>query len=139
MLTAAEKKTVLAGQGGSQDDARVLSLAETVGNMGHWYWHIQSDSLSWSEQIFTIFGQDLKSYQPDFEKFIETHHASDRDRVQARLEQAIGDAASFEYDARIVTPDGQIRNVITKGQPECDESGQVVAMFGVVTDVTDAF
>lgn len=139
MLTAAEHKSVLAGKGGSQDDARVLSLAETVGNMGHWYWHIQSDSLSWSEQVFTIFGQDQKSYQPDFEKFIDTVHASDRDRVQARLEQAIYDSASFEYDARIVTPDGKIRNVITKGQPECDESGQVVAMFGVVTDVTDAF
>lgn len=139
MLTAAEHKTVLAGQGGSQDDARVLSLAETVGNMGHWYWHIQSDSLSWSEQVFTIFGQDQKSYQPDFEKFIEIIHASDRDRVRARLEQAICDSASFEYDARIVTPAGKIRNVITKGQPECDESGQVVAMFGVVTDVTDAF
>ncbi len=139
MLTAADNKTVLVGRGGSQDDARVLSLAETVGNMGHWYWHIQSDSLSWSEQVFTIFGQDPTSYQPDFAKFIETVHASDRDRVRSRLEQAICDSASFEYDARVVTPSGSIRNVITKGQPESDENGQVVAMFGVVTDVTDAF
>jgi hypothetical protein len=40
---------------------------------------------------------------------------ADRDRVRARLEQAICDSASFEYDARIVTPAGEVRNVITKG------------------------
>ncbi len=51
MLTAAQGKAVLAGKQGSQDDVGVLSLAETVGNMGYWYWYIQSESLSWSEQV----------------------------------------------------------------------------------------
>ncbi|MGB1876279.1 MAG: PAS domain-containing protein [Rhodospirillaceae bacterium] len=62
-----------------------------------------------------MFGQDQTSYQPAFEKFIDTLHMADRDRVRARLEQAICDSASFEYDARIVTPAGEVRNVITKG------------------------
>lgn len=123
---------------GSPDDARMLSLAETVGNMGHWHWHIQSDSMSWSDQVFAIFGQDAASYQPTFERFVAAFYEVDRTRVQARLDQSIREAQTFEFDARIKTPSGA-RNIIAKGQPEVDESGQVTAMFGVVTDVTDAF
>ncbi len=106
--------------------------------MGHWYWHIQADSLSWSEQVFAIYGQDLLSFQPTYDRFVDTIHGADRDRVQANLETAVCNATSFECDARIIRPDGQIRNIITKAQPECDDDGQVVGLFGVVTDVTDA-
>jgi signal transduction histidine kinase len=139
MLTAAADKTVSASENRVSDDARVLSLAETVGNMGHWYWHIQADSLSWSEQVFAIYGQDFLSFQPTYDRFVDTIHGADRDRVQANLETAVCNATSFECDARIIRPDGQIRNIITKAQPECDDDGQVVGLFGVVTDVTDAF
>lgn len=124
---------------GPHDDARVLSLAETVGNMGHWHWHIQTDSMSWSDQVYAIFGQDAGSYQPTFEQFVATFYDVDRTRVQARLDQSILKAEAFEFDARIKTPSGDLRNIIAKGQPELDGHGQVTAIFGVVTDVTDAF
>lgn len=139
MLVDAMTKTGAQSQTGAHDDARVLSLAETVGNMGHWHWHIQADSMSWSDQVYAIFGQDVGSYQPTFEQFVETFYEVDRTRVQARLDQSIRESEAFEFDARIKTPAGALRNIIAKGQPEVDESGKVIAMFGVVTDVTDAF
>lgn len=139
MLADAVNKSEAQGQTGAHDDARVLSLAETVGNMGHWHWNIQSDSMSWSDQVYAIFGQDSASYQPTFERFVATFYEVDRTRVQARLDQSIRESETFEFDARIKTPTGALRNIIAKGQPEVDDSGCVVAMFGVVTDVTDAF
>lgn len=139
MLTAAVKNSVSKKGGAAENDARVLSLAETVGNMGHWHWHIQTDSLSWSDQVFSIFGQDQESYQPNFERFITAFYDVDRSRVRDCLEQSVREPANFEFDARIVTPSAELRNVIIKGQPECDDDGQVIAMFGIVTDVTDAF
>lgn len=126
------------GVSGTADDSRILSLAETVGNMGHWYWHIQSNVMTWSDQVFQIFGRDPASFSPTFHLFLEAVHPDDRARVRSTFE--LGDAsASFELDARIIAPSGAIRNVIAKGQPETDELGQVVAVFGVFTDVTEAF
>lgn len=132
-INSSESKT------GAHDEARVLSLAETVGNMGHWHWNIQTDFMSWSDQVYAIFGQNSDSYQPSFESFVATFYDVDRTRVQARLDQSIRDSEAFEFDARIKTQSGALRNIIAKGQPEVDAAGQVVAMFGVVTDVTEAF
>lgn len=139
MLAAAADKSVRVRGNKGHEESRVLSLAETVGNMGHWYWHSHDDSMSWSEQVFAIFGQSPESYQPTFRLFLDAIHGADRDRVKDHIDAAVVNVESFECDARIVRPDGQIRNIITKGQPECDDGGRVVGLFGVVTDVTDAF
>ena len=139
MLTDAKATPVLELNSGPQDEAQLLTLAETVGNMGHWYWHIQSNAMTWSDQVFSIFGRDPKSFEPNQPAFLTAIHPQDLDRIQNHFDQARSDGSSFEFDARIVTPAGAIRNIIAKGQPEADEDGNAVAVFGVVTDVTDAF
>ena len=136
MLTDEKATTVLELNSGPQDEAQLLSLAETVGNMGHWYWHIQSNAMSWSDQVFSIFGRDPKTFEPNHAAFLTSIHPEDRNRIQAHFDQARRDGSSFEFDARIITPAEAIRNIIAKGQPESDEAGTVVAVFGVVTDVT---
>ncbi len=136
-------ETVTAHMSGSdsglQDDAQLLSLAESVGNMGHWYWHIQSNVVTWSDQVYRIFGCDPESHTPTFESFLAAIHNDDRSRVSNQFGHASKNDESFELDARILTPAGATRNIIAKGQPETDSAGTVVAVFGVITDVTDAF
>jgi len=139
MLVDTAKRVEPQGQQDTDDDARVLSLAESVGNMGHWCWQIVSDRMTWSDQVHLIFGHDPVTYKPEFESFLEQFHSSDRHRVESHLREAIAQRAPFEFDARIVTPDSIVRNIIAKGQPEVSSDGEVTAMFGVVTDVTDAF
>ena len=70
MLIKTMTKNVSDSMAGTQDDARVLSLAETVGNMGHWYWHIQSGVMSWYDQVFCIFGRDPDTHEPTFDSFM---------------------------------------------------------------------
>ncbi len=139
MLVEAAEQKVSKHRKDAEDDARVLSLAESVGNMGHWYWQTETYALTWSDQVYLIYGQDAATFSPTFQSFLDQFHASDRDRVQAHLRQATEQKSSFEFDARIVTPCGFVRNIIAKGQPEVSATGQLIAMFGVVTDVTDAF
>ena len=139
MLTDAKAKTVPKMPSGLEDEAQILSLAETVGNMGHWHWHIQSNAMSWSDQVFSIFGRDPETFQPDFPSFLSFVHSDDLRRTQSHFDKACADGASFEFDTRIITPAGAVRNIIAKGQPERDDTGAVISVFGVVTDVTDAF
>jgi PAS domain S-box-containing protein len=54
------------------------------------------------------------------------------------MRTAAEQGAAVEFDLRVVRADGEVRNVIVKGQPEF-RAGEVEAMFGVLTDVTEAF
>jgi len=86
---------------------RVLSLAESVGNMGHWYWQTDTDAMTWSDQVYAIFGRSAADYKPVFQSFLAHFQKVDRERVYAQLRQALESQATFEFDARIVASNGQ--------------------------------
>jgi signal transduction histidine kinase/ActR/RegA family two-component response regulator len=43
----------------------------------------------------------------------------------------------FTYESRVVRPDGTIRCVVASGQAELSADGAIVAIFGVIQDVTE--
>ncbi len=121
------------------DKARLMSLTESVGNMGHWYWNLASGAMSWSDQIYRITNRDPGTFTLNADSSWEVIHPDDRQFVAAQFDKSIANGSPIEFDARFVRPAGDIRNVIFKCQPELSETGVPVALFGVLTDVTDAF
>ncbi len=126
------------GPGADLDKTRLLAMAESVGNMGHWYLDLASGGVSWSDQVYRIVGRDAALFTPHYDKCWDMVHPDDRDMVQACLDRASETKTSVEFDARLLRPNGEIRNAIIKCQPEVVD-GTPVALFGVITDVTDAF
>jgi PAS domain S-box-containing protein len=120
------------------DEARLLMLAESVGHMGHWQWTLSTDKLTWSDQLFEIYGVDPQTFPLTFAAAFDLCHPQDRKHAKEILDRAVTGRESFEIDYRIQRPDGT-RTVICKGQPEYDASGAVVGLYGVLADVTDAF
>jgi signal transduction histidine kinase len=57
--------------------------------------------------------------------------------VAEAIEQAYKDQRPFEFEHRIVQPDGSVRTLHARGEVELDQAGQVVAMRGTGQDVTD--
>ena len=125
--------------GAPSDDARLLGLAESVGNMGHFLWQADDGEVTWSEQVYRMFGTQPDSFVPTYERVLSFIHTDDVDAVRAELERAVRDRGNFEIDFRIVRADGGIRHMIARGQPENSAPEARVSMIGVVTDVTEAF
>lgn len=126
------------GSAAPADESRLLMLAESVGQMGHWHWDLQTDRLTWSDQLFEICGVDAQTFPLTFPAAIDICHPDDRARVERLLRDAATGCDAFEFDCRLLR-EGDARTVICKGQPEFDSSGQVTALYGVLADVTDAF
>ena len=95
--------------------------------------------MTWSDALYAIFGVERGAFAPGMDSVLTFCHADDRAHVSQIISEAAGAGTEFEVDYRITRPDGQARTIISKGKPELDDSGQVVAMFGVSTDVTEAF
>lgn len=107
--------------------------------MGHWYWSLAGGSVSWSDQIYRIAGRDPAEFTPDYEAFLSVLHPEDRPLVAAQFDRTLSGRGAIEFDARLVRPSGEIRNVIFKCQPDLADNTKPIGLFGVLTDVTDAF
>jgi diguanylate cyclase (GGDEF)-like protein/PAS domain S-box-containing protein len=115
---------------------RYFELASVTARIGHWRLNLETQSLSWSDEVFRIHGLPIGT-APSLEKAVDAYHPEDRTAVNSWLEQCIESVGEFAFDARIITPQGEIRHVNSRGQAETDANGKVTALFGVFQDVTD--
>lgn len=118
--------------------ARLLKRAEELAGIGHWHVDILNDNkIFWSDEIFRIHGRNINDGVPSLEKAIDYYHPDDRDLVQEHVNKAITDGGIFTFEARLVRDSGDLRYIQSNGECEKNDSGEVVAMFGVFNDITD--
>ncbi len=120
-----------------RDADRMLRLVEQVAKVGHWRLDLATDALTWSDEVYRMHGLERGSYAPTIETAIEAYHPDDRGVVVRILEETVARKDAYEFDLRIVRPDGEVRNVMCRGLPEIDARGQIKALFGTITDVTE--
>ena len=67
----------------------------------------------------------------------EITHPDDRERVRSEIGRAIENGNSFEVTYRIRTKDGALKWVLERGQGVFSSDGELGALEGFITDVTD--
>jgi PAS domain-containing protein len=54
-----------------KDLQAILSEAEAVANIGSWRWDLATQKVTWSNQMFTLFGVDPETFDGDVERMIQ--------------------------------------------------------------------
>jgi diguanylate cyclase (GGDEF)-like protein/PAS domain S-box-containing protein len=83
-----------------------------------------------------IWMRSCKSLYANPDAWIEAIHPDDRASMREKYNNGMSSGA-FEYEYRIVRPDGSIRWIISRGFPVRDQSAKVVRIAGTATDITD--
>jgi PAS domain S-box-containing protein len=122
----------------AERQAMKLDTATSVARLGHWTLDIPTGAFTWSRQMYEIFGVDPDS-RADLTAAMAMVHPDDAPECQRLVDRAIAHGEDYFQDQiRIFRPTGEMR--LTGGHVVCqrDESGAVVALFGTLTDHTDA-
>ncbi|MDD5127897.1 MAG: PAS domain S-box protein, partial [Dehalococcoidales bacterium] len=119
-----------------------LSEAERIGHLGNWVWDIESNRLTWSEEVYRIFGRTPEQDQPHtfevtFDMFLGYIHPDDREAVTQTLTEVLEEGKPYDIEHRVILPDGSVRMVHEKGIVICNEVGKPVRMIGTVHDITE--
>jgi diguanylate cyclase (GGDEF)-like protein/PAS domain S-box-containing protein len=114
-----------------------LARAQEIAHLGSWDWDIVGGGLSWSDEVYRIFGVTPQSFGATYDAFIGYVHPDDRDFVQASVDAALTQGRPYDIRHRIVLADGQVRVVNERGEVTFDEAGRPVRMLGTVQDVTE--
>ena len=113
-----------------------LELAETFAGLGHWTADMVHNTLEWSDEIYHIHGVIPGEYQPDLDSVINFYHPEDRRHARQAMKAAIEENESFEFELRILRPDGETRYVYSKGECQVGGNGKLIAIFGIFQDIT---
>ena len=115
----------------------VLAEAERVAKLGSWEWDIVADEVTWSDELFRIYGHEPRSFEASLSTVIDHTEPEDRDYVRAVIEHGLASQLPFTYAHRMRRPGGELRTLQTRGRvTEVDAAGHPLHMVGVCQDVS---
>ncbi len=120
-----------------QKTSERLSLAQQSAGAGLWDWEMETELLTWSPELFSLFGLDPKDVNANFETWRNVLHPQDLHVAQIRIDDAIRDHKSLFSEYRIILPTGEVRWISALGKTTYDERGKAVRMSGICLDITE--
>ena len=113
-----------------------LVEAQRIAEVGSFDVDLTSGRQTGSAEMYRIFGLE-PGPELAAETVIALIHPDDRPGAQALLARAAHDPAPYEFQVRIVRPDGAVRTLLCRGEGVRDASDRVVRLVGINQDVTD--
>jgi PAS domain S-box-containing protein len=116
-----------------------LGRAQEIAHLGSWELDVASNRLTWSDEVYRIFGLRPQEFGATYEAFLECVHPDDRDAVDAAYSDSLRQGRDvYEIEHRVVRKtSGEIRIVHEKCEHVRDAAGEVVRSIGMVHDITE--
>ena len=120
-----------------REQRTLLAEAQKVAGLGSWEWDPESGRLTWSEQLYRIYGVSPETFRPSFESYLECVHPEDRQNSGALMARALMDGRGFTMEERILRPGGEIRYLRSHGEVARGERGRPLKILGACLDITE--
>ena len=113
-----------------------LSLAQKSAGAGLWDWDIQTEKLTWSPELFVLFGRDPIRDESSFEVLRSVMHPDDWLASEQKVKSALEKRERFFNEYRIVLPSKEMRWISAIGDTIYDTEGKPLRMSGICLDIT---
>ena len=113
-----------------------LAEAQHLAHVGSWSLDLPSNTVTWSEELYRMFGVRPSEFDHSYEAVIGTIHPEDRDLVRGLVENALKTHEPFSFNCRMTRPTGEVRVLHARGVVVTDEHGNPTRMYGAAQDVT---
>ena len=115
-----------------------LAEAEEVAHMGSWVWHVDTNAVYWSDELFRILGLVKGEDEASFENWFEAIHPEDLAGMQADAARMAATGETYARTVRIIRADGETRIVRTTSKQVRNDEGAPLRLVGTVLDVTES-
>ncbi|MGE5642623.1 MAG: PAS domain S-box protein, partial [Byssovorax cruenta] len=134
-----ENKVRRQAEAALQQSEERLKRAQEIAHLGSWELDLLNDQLTWSDEVYRIFGLQPHEFAATYEAFLEAIHPDDRAAVNDAYSGSIRDGKdSYEIEHRVVKwSTGEIRVVHEKCEHFRDETGRIIRSVGMVHDITE--
>ena len=113
-----------------------LAEAQEVAHIGSWEWSIPDDRITWSDELYRLFGVEPGGAM-DYEAYLARLHPDDAARTRGLVARAYEEGGAFAFDHRVVRDDGTVRWLHGRGRVVEGADGRPVRMVGTAQDITE--
>jgi PAS domain S-box-containing protein len=107
------------------------------GRAGSAEWNLLTDQVTWSEEVYEIFGRSWQDGPLTLDEFPSWLFVDDQRVLTVMVTACLVDGVPIDGEFRIVRPDGQVRTVHMAGEPVPHTDGSIAAIWAVLRDVTE--
>ena len=114
-----------------------LAYAQTLAKLGYWSLDVASQVITWSDEVYAIFGRDPATFRPELPTYYrEIVHPDDVEALQSEEQAAYTSGRTHNIDHRFLHTDGSVRWIHVEGEAEHDSAGRPTRLAGTVQDIT---
>jgi PAS domain S-box-containing protein len=125
-----------AAESALQRERVIFADAQEVAHIGSWEWNIAENRITWSDELFRLYGLEPVP-EVVHGAYFEHIHPEDRERVNETVARALVDSAPFSFEHRVVWTNGTVRWIHAQGHVVVDAAGDPVRMVGTSQDITE--
>ncbi|MBF0233466.1 MAG: PAS domain-containing protein [Desulfamplus sp.] len=121
-----------------QESNQRLRLALKAARAGCWEWDIGTGENIWSDELWQLYGlTSYKEVNPSYELWLKSINPDDREMVETIVKSAANAGETINVEWRVNNPGDNEHWLMSRGEPEHDESGNVVRCRGIAIDITE--
>ncbi|MGZ8676268.1 MAG: LuxR C-terminal-related transcriptional regulator [Solirubrobacterales bacterium] len=122
----------------SIDEAK-WTMVEGLTGIGTWEWQTSPERVSFSDQLFRLFGYEPEAIETSIELALDRTHAADREAFREVIAQQREAPRRRSHIGRITRRDGEVRTVllIVGAVIASEGEGEAPTLIGTVEDITE--
>ncbi len=113
-----------------------LQEAQRIANIGNWKYNVENGMLSWSEEVYRIFGKNKDLFKPSNLAFYAFVHPDDVKYTINVFRDSIKNRTTYAIEHRIITHHRKVKWVFEQCEHRFDEYGNYIESVGTVQDIT---
>ncbi|GAA1578983.1 PP2C family protein-serine/threonine phosphatase [Streptomyces globosus] len=117
-------------------EQRRLSVMQRLGGMGWADWDLVRNTITWSDETYTIFDRDRAAGPMTLEELTAYVLPEDLPELSAAVERLLGACRPVDHTFRLTTAGGEVRHMRVVAEAESDVHGHPVEVHGFFQDLT---
>jgi PAS domain S-box-containing protein len=113
-----------------------LKEAQHLGRLGSWDWDAVTDTITWSEEYYRIYGLDPTRHPPGYEEHLKVYMPESAALLDAAVKRNMETGEPYELDLEIADPKGQCRWITARSETKRDAEGRIIGLRGTAQDIT---
>ncbi len=121
------------------ESEKLLSKAQEIAHIGSWKLDFTANRLTWSDEVYRIFGYEPQEFAATYEAFLAAVHPDDRAALDEAYSRSLREGSEgYETEHRIVRRgSGEVRYVHERCVHERDDAGTIILSTGMVQDISE--
>ncbi len=115
-----------------------LHNAQRIAQVGDWEYELDTKAITWSAQVFEIFGRNPRLGPPlTLSEVVAAHDPSSGTILERSVARVIETGEATDYELVALRPDGEQVHVHSVAVPRKDSNGKVVGLFGTIQNISE--